>query len=205
MANPEPGEPISSDVDKAAEPIETIEPEAEAVQTEQVEDEKVEMVPISVLQKERKKRQQAQQKLEYYENLQKQEKQEEDYTKYESITKGEIGEIGKKLKRDIREEDWANEYPDRSSYIKDNLEEFLTKRPNLALAIEHSNNRLEEAWELMSRFESKKTAPRASPKRDAPLSPSSVPKSAGLNEAVDVMGMSDAEFKRYRESKRRRR
>ena len=44
----------------------------------------------------------------------------------------------------------------------------------------------------------------AKPAKQAPNSPSTVPKAAGLNETVNVMAMTDAEYKEYRISKRRR-
>lgn len=43
------------------------------------------------------------------------------------------------------------------------------------------------------------------PKKVAPNAPASVPKAAALNEAVDVMKMSDAEFSEWRKSQKRRR
>jgi hypothetical protein len=41
-------------------------------------------------------------------------------------------------------------------------------------------------------------------KKGAPNSPSAVPKASNFSEAVDVMGMSDAEFNAWRQKIRRR-
>jgi len=44
----------------------------------------------------------------------------------------------------------------------------------------------------------------AAVKKDTPGSPASIPKAAGMNQAVDVMNMSDSEFATWRTSKRRK-
>ena len=43
-----------------------------------------------------------------------------------------------------------------------------------------------------------------SAKREAPGSPVGVPKAAGVNQAVDLMAMSDSEYTAWRASKKRR-
>jgi hypothetical protein len=73
--------------------------------------------------------------------------------------------------------------------------------------LKYAPNRWEEAWELMSALTPKqqqqlKTNP---VKRDAPGAPTGVPKAAAINQAVDVMSMSDAEFSTWRQSQRKRR
>ncbi len=45
----------------------------------------------------------------------------------------------------------------------------------------------------------------AVPKKEAPNAPTGVPKSASLNQAVDVMNMSDSEFSAWRVSQKKRR
>jgi predicted phage tail protein len=145
-------------------------------------------VPISAVKKERKKRQQLQQELELLKSQQKQQPQE-DYSEYESVTKGELDQTKVQIAREIREADWTERYPDRVSHVQDELEEFLQQKPNLAFAIQNSTNRLKEAWELMNAFKPKKAE---EPKRnkDVPRSPGTVPKSAAINETVDVMSIS---------------
>ena len=86
---------------------------------------------------------------------------------------------------------------------------FLKQRPHLAAAIDLAPNRYEEAFELMDKLSPKqkqtlREAP-PKPKKEAPNAPGSVPKAAALNEAVDYMKMSDAEFNAWRQEKRRSR
>lgn len=204
--NPNPQEQAGEVTAVQDEPAVVEEVQKEVVPEQETQEESEKSVPLSALQKERKKRQSLQEKVDYYESLQKQTPQEEDYGKYESVTQEELGQRERKLERKIHEKSWSKEFPDRASYVASELEEFLTKRPNLALAIENSENRLEEAWELMTKLAPSKTkAVQQVTKRDAPQAPGTVPKAAALNEVVDVMGMSDAEFRDYRNSKRKRR
>jgi len=160
------------------------------------------MVPISALKKERKKRQQIQQELEKRASQQK--PVEEDYSRYESVTKEELGKNNFELKREVREEDWSKNFPDRATQLEENLEEFLQQRPNLALAIQGSSNRLQEAWELMEALRPKKTQVKRQ-NQDVPKAPGTVPKSAALNNAIDLMSMSDSEFRDWRKGKARSR
>lgn len=161
------------------------------------------MVPISVVKKERKKRQELQQENEYLKQQQQKAKEpEDDYSKYESVTREELGKSKTEILRDTREEIWAENFPDRAEAVEQELEDFIKQRPNLALAIQNSPNRLKEAWELMSALAPKKSDQRAKQRKDVPASPGTVPKSASLNESVDVMNMSDSEFREWRKSKR---
>lgn len=47
--------------------------------------------------------------------------------------------------------------------------------------------------------------PAAVAKKDAPGNPAAIPKAAALNQAVDVMTMSDSEFAAWRQAQRKRR
>jgi hypothetical protein len=162
-------------------------------------------VPLSVVQKERRKRQQLQQELELYKQ-QHQQPQEEDYSKYESVTREDLGKSQQELLRAVDERNWSSQNPEKAAYVETELEEFLQKRPNLAAAIQNAPNRLQEAYELMSALSARKAKPKASqPSREAPQSPGTVPKAAALNETVDVMNMSDSDFRNWRQSKRKRR
>lgn len=163
-------------------------------------------VPISAVQKERKKRQELQQELEALRSqAQRKEPEEEDLSKYETVTREELGQSKFEISRGIREEAWAESFPDRAEYVNSELEDFIKQRPNLALAIQGSPNRLKEAWELMNALKPKKDPQRSNLKKDVPVSPGTVPKSAALNEAVDVMSMSDSEFREWRKTKAKRR
>jgi len=181
-------------------------------------------VPLSALQKERKKRQEAEQR-----NLEKDQElimfrehqlkqmqqpvtQEEDDTLYEPVTKAEFAKQlkaqEKQTLRAVSESTWISENPEKAEVINEKLANFLKKRPNLAAAIEGAPNRYEQAWEFLDILTPKQKAVLNSPtaiKREAPNSPSGVPKAAAMNQAVDVMSMSESEFAAYRKSKRSRR
>lgn len=166
------------------------------------------MVPLSVVQKERKKRQQIQQE---YDNLVRESKrhegnEEEDLTRYESVTREELDINNKQVQRSIREDAWSERNPEKAIFVEQELENFLRSRPNLAPAISNANNRVQEAWELMNALSGKqKQEQKKATRTDAPLSPSTVPKGAALNETTDVMNMSDSEFREWRKSKRKAR
>lgn len=182
--------------------VATEEVEAQTQEVEQPQEQVEEKtVPVSAIQKERKKRQQLQQELEQLK--QQQQPQEEDYSQYESVTKQELGQTLFEVKRDVREEEWATKNQERANYVNENLEEFLKQRPNLAYAIANSPNRLKDAWDLMEGLAPKKVQ-KPQVQKDVPKAPGTVPKSAALNDAVDVMNMSDKEFREWRASKRRR-
>ena len=170
-------------------------------------------VPLSALQKERRKRQDAESELKMYrehqlKQMQQPATQEEDESQYEPVTKAELKQQQVQMMRDVEEKSWMRQNPEKAEAINEKLANFLKKRPNLAAAIEAAPNRYEEAWELMDKLSPKQKAAlntKQAIKRDAPNSPSGIPKAAALNQAVDVMNMSDQEFSEYRQSKRKRR
>lgn len=166
-------------------------------------------VPLSVVQKERKKRQQIQQELEELrsstQRQQSNQPAEEDYSKYESVTREDLSKSQFLTVRAVREGDWQEQNPERAIEVEHQLDDFLKQRPNLRSAIEDAPNRYKEAYELMRAFggvAEKKAAPQV--RKDAPNAPGSVPKAAGVNATMDVMNMSDQEFRDWAKSKRRR-
>lgn len=199
---------------------EVVEPEQEPVQevyeetTEVTEDtqeitedssEEEVKVPLKVLQKERRKRQEAEQEARFLKEQQnKRSAEEEEASKYESVTKEELHKTKSALKREIAEETWAADNPDKIERINDELPEFLKMRPNLAKAIDAAPNRYAEAWTLMNALSPKQKAPQTKPKPQAPGSPSGIPKAAAMNDAVDLMNMSDKEFNSWRAERRKR-
>lgn len=194
-------------VDNIAEPIEP----ADAVE-EESQVQKEERVPLSALQKERKKRQEAEEELKIYRAKQLQEMKsqpvQEDDSKYESATKEDLGKSQHQIIRAVEERNWIKQNPEKAELVNEKLAEFLKQRPNLASAIEGATNRYEEAWELMDKLTPKQKAalkPSATVKKDTPGNPAGVPKAAALNQAVDVMSMSDSEFAAWRQSQRRKR
>jgi hypothetical protein len=197
-------------VNPIEEMIEAVEQPTEA--QENVPEEKEEtQVPLSALQKERKKRQEMEIENRLLREQQQQrhvEPQEPDESQYESVTRADLGKQTKEVIRQVEERNWIKNNPDKCEKINELLPAFLKKRPNLALAINDAPNRYEEAWELMDKLTPReqqklKTAPVV--KKDAPGSPGSAPKAAILNEAVDVMSMSDSEYFSWRQSKKRAR
>lgn len=182
--------------------------EAQEAPVEQKEDKQV---PLSALQRERKKRQEAEQRASYLEQQQQQaaQKPQDDETAYESVTKKELKEttysFKQELKREIAEEDWIKENPEKFEKLNDELPQLLKQRPNLAAAISTSVNRYEEAWELISAFSKKPSLPVSAKKPDRPGSPMGIPKAAAINQTMDVMQMSDDEFAKWRASKRSKR
>ena len=170
-------------------------------------------VPLSALQKERRKRQDAEAELKMYrehqlKQMQQPATQEEDESQYEPVTKAELIKHQAQMVRDIEEKSWIRSNPEKAEVINEKLANFLKKRPNLAAAIEAAPNRYEEAWELMDKLSPKQKAAlsnQAPIKRETPNSPSGIPKAAAMNQAVDVMTMSDKEFADWRKSKQRRR
>lgn len=189
--------------------------ETQAVETAETKEEvqQEQNVPLSALQKERRKRQDAEGELKMYrehqlKQMQTPAAQEEDDSQYEPVTKAELRQQQVQMMRDVEEKAWIRQNPEKAEAINEKLANFLKKRPNLAAAIEAAPNRYEESWELMDKLSPKqKTALSATPapKKDTPNSPSGVPKAAAMNQAVDVMNMTDSEFVVWRNSKRSRR
>jgi hypothetical protein len=173
-----------------------------------------ERVPLSALQKERRKRQEIEQELRWVkeQSIRQQRAnetvQEPDESHLEPATREELGRSEQKIIRSVEERSWIKNNPEKTEEINEKLSEFLKQRPHLAAAIEGAPNRYEEAWLLMDALTPKqKTAlrPVASPKKEAPGNPAGGPKAAALNQAVDVMNMSDSEFNAWRNSQRKRR
>lgn len=188
--------------------LEQAEPQDQGQETESRE----ERVPLSALQKERRKRQEAEQELKVYRDHQlnqvKAKPVEEDESKFESATKADLGKSKEEIIRAVEERNWIKQNPERYEEVNEKLAAFLKQRPNLASAIDGASNRFEEAWELMDKLSPKQKASLLKPaavKKDTPGSPSGLPKAAALNQAVDVMSMSESEFAAYREAKRKRR
>lgn len=189
-------------------PVETqVEHAAESVVQEQ---EKEERVPLSALQKERRKRQEIEQELRWMKDREQQKAApppEPDESLYEAATKEDLGKAEQKIVRSVEEKIWIRQNQEKAQEVNEKLAEFLKQRPNLARAIEEAPNRYEEAWTLMDALSPKQKALlKAAPiKKDAPGNPAAVPKAAALNQAVDVMNMSDSEFNAWRQSQRKRR
>lgn len=203
---------MSADTVPAEESVE----EANAVeQPVAIEEQKEEQVPLKVLKKERKKRQEAELKAQWNEQrlqeLMNSQPKQEDMSQYENVTKGELKNYSQQERQQIiqqiKEEDWMKSNPEKIDIIDEKLPELLKQKPHLSYAIMHSTNRYEEAWEQLMGH-SKVNMARQQPVRKeskAPGSPANMPKSAGVNQAVDLMKLSDAEFNEWRKQQRRRR
>lgn len=167
-------------------------------------------VPLSALQKMRKRAQEAEMRAEILEKYQQQPKQqepEEDLRRYESATIADLERVQEQSVRMAEERFWIRQNQERYEYVNENLDKFLKQRPNLAHAINSASNRYEEAWTLMEALSPKQKKQMVAPspvKKEAPNSPSGVPKAAAMNQAVDLMSMSDKEFAEWRASQKRR-
>ena len=195
-----------------SDPIES--DEQQDIESPVMEQPKEEHVPLSALQKERRKRQEIEQELRWVKDqamqTQKaaQSNQEPDESHLEPATREELGKSEQKILRSVEERSWIKQNPERAQEVNDKLPEFLKQRPHLAMAIEGAPNRYEEAWTLMDALTPKQKAalrPAAAQKKDSPGNPSGSPKAAAINQAVDVMNMSDSEFNAWRQSQRKRR
>jgi len=206
-------------VEPQAEPIEQIMDQHEADTNVQEDNDQVErhgktMVPLSALQKLREKKKELELELQWERQrnaqVQPQKAPEEDNSRYESATREDLSRSQEEAIRLIEEKLWVKQNPEKYEMINEQLPTFLKQRPNLALAINQSANRYEEAYTLMTALSPKQQQQlrrdaSPSPKKEAPNAPGGVPKAAVLNEAVDVMNMSDKEFAEWRASKRKRR
>ena len=195
----------------AEKPEETKAPQEEVVKTPQEEvrqTEEEKMVPLSSLTKERKKRQEYEREnqiLREYQ-LRQAQQQEPDYSQDEPINKKELQETMIQFAKTTREEAWKSSNPDKLEIIDEHLEDLLKQRPHLAAALHSSPNRYEEAWELLKGYVQPKTTSLPPKKKvEAPNSPASISKSAAMNEAVDIMKMTDNEFNAWRLAKRKHR
>lgn len=200
------------------EPIEQIVEAAQAEQNEvpdsveQEEPQKKTMIPLSVAQKLREQKRELELELQWEKQRNAQIQQqaqkpvEEDNSRYESATREEVARSQNETIRAVEERLWIKANPEKFEYINEHLPKFLKQRPNLTTAIELAPNRYEEAFELMDKLTPKQkqqlVKPTQSVKKDAPNSPSAVPKAAALNEAIDVMSMSDSEFMKWKQSKK---
>ena len=201
-------------IEETVDPQETV--EAPVQQEEQVHEDQVEAqpepkdthVPLAALQKERKRRQE----LEYENQLLKDQYLKpappvDDDSKYEPVTKGDLGQHSSEIMRAVEEKYWVKNNPEKAQRVNEHLEEFLKQKPHLAQALKAAPNRYEEAWELMNALTPKQQAQlKPQPqKREAPGSPSSIPKAAAMNQAIDLMSMSDSEYLAWRKTQKKRR
>ena len=211
----EPVEPQETVIDQIIEQHEEVATEQEADHPEvESSQESTKQVPLSALQKERKKRQEIELELQWMKQREAQQYApppapvEEDNSRYESATREDLLRAQEESLRLFEERQWIRSNPEKYEKVNEYLPKFLKQRPHLASAIKDAPNRYEEAYVLMEALTPKQQqqlkAP-PTPKKDAPGSPTGVPKSAAMNQAVDVMSMSDSEFQAWRDSKKRRR
>ena len=209
-------------VEPHAEPIEQIidQHEVDTNVQEDNDQEKPEktMIPLSVAQKLREKKRELELELQWEKQermrLQQQstykKPEEEDNSRYESATREDLSKSQHEIVRIVEEKQWIKNNPEKYEMVNQNLPQFLKQRPNLASAISDATNRYEEAYTLMDALtakQQKQLAKAATPtlKKEAPNSPGGVPKAAALNQAVDVMNMSDTEYRAWRDSQKQRR
>jgi hypothetical protein len=174
------------------------------------------MVPLSALQKVRDKKREIelelqwekQERMRLQQQPQAQKPPEEDNSRFESATREELRNSQEEAVRIIEERLWIKQNPEKYERVKDQLPQFLKQRPNLVSAINQATNRYEEAHTLMDALTPKQQqqlVKAATPKKEAPNAPGGVPKAAALNDAVDVMSMTDSEFAAWRNAKKRKR
>ena len=211
-------EQIVEAAEAEVEQVENTEVNVDENQVEESREEK--QVPLSALQKERKKRQESESRgykaeieLQYLKEQQQRQSAppEDDESQYESVTKSEhsksLNSTRAEIMRDVEERMWIKSNPEKAAFINENLTDFLKKKPNLTSAISEASNRYEEAYMLLDALTPRQQA-QLKPKAKAavaPGSPNAVPKAASLNQAVDVMSMSDKEYQDWRSSKKVRR
>lgn len=199
-----------------AEPIEQIVEEAQSENQEVIEEDsqpKKTMIPLSVAQKLREQKRELELELQWerQRNAQHQARApdpEPDESRYESATREDLSKAQMESMRLIEERLWKKANAEKYEFVNENLKKFLNQRPNLALAINQAENRYEEAYTLMtalSQKEQKQMVKTHAPKKEAPNAPGGVPKAAAMNDAVDVMNMSDSEFSAWRKSQKRKR
>lgn len=210
---PQIAEPIEQILDQVQEQADS-DVQEESNDDQESQPEKT-MVPLSALQKLREKKKELELELQWerQRNAQVQkpaQPQEDDNSRYESATKEDLSRSQEEAIRAIEERMWIRQNPEKFEIINERLPTFLKQRPNLALAINQSANRYEEAYTLMEALTPKqkqqlKKDAISTPRKEAPNAPGGVPKAAALNEAVDVMNMTDKEFAEWRASQRKRR
>ena len=210
--NEEAVKPQDTPMDEMVEQEEPVDQEVQEVAEEKVEaQDKPTMVPLSALQKQRGKNRELELELQWEKQRNAQKPQEapaEDESIYETATRGDIGRSQEETVRIVEEKLWIRANPEKYERVNEYLPKFLKQRPNLASAISLASNRYEEAYLLMDALtpkEQKQLKKETQVKREAPNAPGLVPKAASMNETVDVMSMSDSEFKEWRSSKKRAR
>jgi len=190
-----------------------VQQEAEEASPDQevvAEDKEEKTVPLAALQKERKRRQEAEMNAEFqkqqFEKAQKNEPEDDSY-KYESATKEDLMKAQQEAIRQVEEKRWIKENPEKFELLNENLSNFLKQKPHFVTAIDSVENRYEEAYSLMTAFNPRpqQQAKKQKIDREAPHSPSTVPKTAAMNAKVDVMSMSDSEFKTWQKGLKKRR
>jgi hypothetical protein len=197
--------------------VDQVEPEDNESQEAPASREKT-MIPLSVAQRLRERKRELELELQWEKQersrLQQQYSQsqapkEDDNARYESATREDLSKSQNEIVRIVEEKRWIKENPEAYEIVNERLPQFLKQRPNLASAIDQATNRYEEAYVLMKALSpkqqtqlAKSAAPTA--RKEAPNSPGGVPKAAALNQAVDVMQMSDSEFTAWRKSQKRR-
>lgn len=207
-------------VEPQAEPIEQIIDQADADTNVQEGNEgneaqpKKTMIPLSVAQKLREQKRELELELQWerQRNAQQaaanQKPPEDDNSRFESATKEDLSRSQYEAIRAFDERTWIKNNPEKYERVNEHLPQFLKQRPNLASAINQAPNRYEEAFTLMEALTPKQqqqlTKPPV-PKKEAPNAPGVVPKAAVMNDALDVMNMSDSEFSAWRNSKKKRR
>lgn len=206
----EPQDTIEQIIDEA--PDAPMEAEAD-VDHEQQAYEKT-MIPLSALQKVREKKKELELELQFEKQRNAQLTQaaqkpaEDDNSRFESATREDLKMSQGEIIRVVEERTWIKNNAEKFEYVDQNLKNFLQQRPNLTSAIRDSANRYEEAYTLMTALSPKQQQQFTKPvtqKKEAPNSPSSVPKAAAMNESIDLMNMNDKEFADWRASKRKRR
>ncbi len=208
-------------VEPQAEPIEQMMEEAmpESDVQEETQDmgevpSKKTMIPLSVAQKLREQKRELELELQWerQRNAQQhavsQKPVEDDNSRFESATREDLSKSQEEAIRVIEERLWIKQNPEKYEIVNQNLPTFLKQRPNLTSAISQASNRYEEAYTLMDALtqkQQKQLVRATAPKKEAPNSPSGIPKAAALNDSIDVMNMSDSEFASWRQSKKRAR
>lgn len=177
--------------------------EAKQESQENVEERKEKMVPLSALQKERQRRKEYEQRLLEKEQQEAQARDEEE--KWEAATKADLSTSTKELKREMREETWMDQNPDKTALVNEKLNDLLTKKPHLKATIQAAPNRYLEAWEQVTFHMDKPRVEKRVVEKPSPGSPTAVPKSAAVNQTMDVMNMSDKEYNEWRRSRIKRR
>ena len=176
------------------------------------------MIPLAIAQKLREKKRELelelqwekQERLRLQQGQSAQKPKEDDNSRYESATREDLSNSQQEIVRIVEEKSWIKANPEKYQMVNEYLPQFLKQRPNLASAIGQATNRYEEAYILMDALSPKQQkqltkSATQTVKKEAPNSPGGIPKAAALNQAVDVMTMSDTEYRVWRDSQKKRR